>query len=309
MKVYAVKHIDSSVIENSRSGGIFTALSNLCLVDGVVYGCVLNEKLEAIHIKAMDTSDRDRMRGSKYVQSNMRDCFTEIKTYLDDNRKVLFSGTSCQVAGLKSFLQKDYDNLLCVDIVCHGVPSPLLLKSYLEYMGNVESIDFRNKKEFGWRDHVESLKIGDKTVNTRIWTTVFYSGNALRPSCYECKYKSISHPGDITIGDYWGIETAAPEFDDNKGVSLVLVNNSKGMKAFEAVKDALTFKETKIEDSMQRAFVRSEERPKERDKFWKLYHKKGFAGIAKEYASDPSFLNKIVVKVKNKVNRMMKNVD
>lgn len=123
MTVYAVKHKDDEVIANSRSGGIFTALSDIYLEGGFVYGCILNEHFEAVHIGASDKKDRDMMRGSKYVQSNIGDSFRTIKHQLDNNHKVLFSGTSCQVAGLKSFLQKEYSNLICVDIVCHGVPS------------------------------------------------------------------------------------------------------------------------------------------------------------------------------------------
>ena len=147
----------------------------------------------------------------------------------------------CLIAGLKKYLKVDYDNLLCVDIICHGVPSPLVWKKYLKYQeqinnGKVISVDFRNKKDFGWKKHIESLVIEKNknkiNINSEIFTNFFYSHNILRPSCYKCPYKDIKHPGDITIGDYWGIEKAAPGFNDNKGVSLVLINNHIYFKTY-----------------------------------------------------------------------------
>ncbi len=283
MTVYAVKHKDDEVIENSRSGGVFTALSDIYLDGGFVYGCVLNEDFEAVHIGVSEKKDRDRMRGSKYVQSNIGESFRMIKQQLDDNYKVLFSGTSCQVAGLKGFLQKEYSNLLCVDIVCQGVPSPKVWKSYIQSYANIKSVDFRNKKDFGWREHVETVATEGKIINSKIWTNIFYGGSALRPACYECQYKSCDHPGDITIADYWGIEKVAPEYDDNKGVSLVLVNTAKGEYYFELCKKSIMWKESCLEDSMQRSFIRPEERPKEREKFWKDYNSKNFSYMARKY--------------------------
>ena len=154
---------------------------------------------------------------------------------------MLFSGTSCQVDGLKKYLGKEYDNLFCVDIVCHGVPSKKIWDAYLHWQeqkkrSKVARVDFRNKKDYGWHDHVETFYFeSGKSTSSRIFRNLFYGHMILRPSCYECPYKSIMHPGDITIADYWGIEKAAPEFDDNKGVSLVLVNNEVGERILELV--------------------------------------------------------------------------
>ena len=306
MNVYAVKHRDENVVVESRSGGIFTALSDLYLSDGVVYGCVLDDNLNAVHIRATNSIDRDKMRGSKYVQSSMNECFKQIKNDLDSNQKVLFSGTTCQVAGLKKYLKKEYDSLLCVDIVCHGVPSPIIWQSYLQYNGNVSAADFRNKKDHGWREHIETLQIGNEKKDSKVFTSLFYSGIILRPSCYECPLKNINHPGDITIGDYWGIEKAAPEFDDNKGTSLVLVNTEKGKKAFEEVSASILYKETTIENAMQRAFIRPEYRPDSRDKFWKEYKTKGFNYIVKKYSCEQSWYRKYLAKAKSVVRKIVK---
>jgi len=302
-KVYAVQHKNEGVRVASRSGGIFTAVSDHVLGQkGVIYGCVLIDDFEAIHIRADSKDGRDRMRGSKYIQSSIRDTYKDAKKDLLGDRKVLFSGTSCQVAGLKSFLGKEYSNLLCIDIVCHGVPSPTVWKKYLEWRegkakAKVVAVDFRNKKEFGWRDHVETLNMDSgERVSSSIFKELFYEHNILRPCCYECPFKSVMHPGDITIADYWGIEKAAPEFDDNKGVSLVLVNNDKGATVFENVKEDLAWKQTRIEDSMQSPLIAPFSKPVSREQFWEDFRRRDFAYIAKKYGGYGT-MNKIRKKI------------
>lgn len=138
----------------------------------------------------------------------------------------------------------------------------------------VAGVNFRNKREFGWRDHVETLYFENgKSTSSRVFKDLFYGHTVLRPSCYECPYKSVMHPGDITIADYWGIEKAAPEFDDNKGVSLVLVNNEAGEKAFEKVKERLIWKQTKLEDSLQPPLKAPFPKPENRNQFWSDFEK------------------------------------
>lgn len=261
-KLYALKHKNEEVRMASRSGGIFTALSDYVLENqGVIYGCVLNEHFEAVHIRAKTAEERNRMRGSKYVQSNIGDAYRQVKKDLKDGKMVMFTGTSCQIAGLQGFLRTEYSNLLLVDIVCHGVPSPLLLKKYIDWQSqkkgkDIVFFDFRNKKDFGWDHNVETLYFSDQSkLDSYVYTQMFYKHIFLRSSCFKCPYKQILHPGDITIADYWGIDKAAPGFNDNKGVSLVMVNNDKGMEYFEKVRDAVDCCETKIEDSMQHPFV------------------------------------------------------
>lgn len=289
-KVFAVLHRDETVRAASRSGGIFTALSDVVLDQGgTVYGCVLNERFEAVHVRADNKADRDRMRGSKYIQSRMDGTYKNVRQDLVAGRKVLFSGTSCQVAGLKGYLGKQYANLLCVDIVCHGVPSPKVWKTYLTWQqtrrrSKIKQVDFRNKGKFGWRNHIETLCFENgRTVNSRVFTNLFYGHCILRPCCYECPYKSVIHPGDITIADYWGIEKAAPEFDDDKGVSLVLVNNEKGEEAFCAVKNRIRWKKTRIEDSMQPPLKAPFPAPENREKFWNDFQHRSFGSVAGRY--------------------------
>lgn len=300
-EVYAVKHKNESIRAASRSGGVFTALSDDVLKSGgVVYGCALDEDFSAVHIRAQDFSERDRMRGSKYVQSKLGETFKSVRTDLEQGRRVLFSGTSCQVAGLKNFLNRDYSNLLCVDILCLGVPSPKIWREYMNWKRNklsdkVVGVDFRNKKDFGWREHVETLELSNgEKINSKVFPNFFHTHNIIRPSCYECPFKSIMHPGDITIADYWGIEKAAPKFDDNKGVSLVLINNDKGNELFESVKNNIEWQRTKIEDSIQPALIKPFERPRNREKFWDDFNNKDFEYVARKYGT-VSLIKKIKI--------------
>lgn len=310
--VYAVKHKNFDIRMASRSGGVFTAFSDCILSEnGVVYGCVLNENFEAEHIRADNENDRNRMRGSKYIQSNLGDTFRQVKNDLQNGKKVLFSGTSCQIAGLKGFLQKDYaKQLLCVDVVCYGVPSSLVWKKYLEWQEKknnavVINADFRNKKDFGWADHIETLTFASDNkpnkINSKIFRELFSGKLILRPACYKCPYKDIMHPADITIADYWGIDKASPGFNDNKGVSLVLINNKFGEIIFDKISASLEYRVCKIEDSMQPALKAPFSEPENRSKFWKDFRTKDFGYIVKKYGTKG-----FIFKVKKKLRKIFK---
>lgn len=304
---YAVKHQTLAIRMASRSGGMFTALSNETLKNGgSVYGCVLNEEFLAVHIRADNVSARDKMRGSKYIQSNISCIFPLVKEDLQNDKHVLFSGTSCQIAGLKKYLGRDYPKLLCVDIVCHGVPSSIVWKSYLSYMETkhkspVKAAEFRNKKDFGWKSHVETLffENGNK-ISSKIFTSLFYSHIFLRPSCYCCPYKDIIHPGDITLADYWGIDKAAPGFNDDKGVSLVLLNNKKGTNAFDIVKGKIVFYPTRIEESLQPPLLHPFNAPLDRKIMWVLFYKTNFSNFMKFY-----YMREFIKRIKNKIHRVV----
>lgn len=306
---YAVKHKDEEIRSKSRSGGIFTAISDAVLDSGgTVYGCIMTKDFRVLHVRADDKETRNKMRGSKYVQSSLGNTFKEVKEDLENNLNVLFSGTSCQIAGLRAYLNKEYKNLICVDIVCHGVPSPLIFKKYIEfqennYKGKCVGFDFRNKDKFGWAEHIETLfiKKDDKIteIDSRLFTELFYSHNILRPSCYKCPYKSIYHPGDITIADFWGIDKAVPGFNDNKGVSLVLINNPKGIELFNSIKLELMYHECKIEQCLQPPLVKAYPPPKTRRMFWYDFYILPFRIVVKKYAV-------IIAELKNKKNKIIK---
>lgn len=312
--VYAVIHKDEEVRMKSRSGGIFTAISDYVFDnEGIVYGCILDDKFDALHIRASSFDDRNRMRGSKYIQSRMGTVFKQIKNDMENGKLVLFSGTSCQVAGLRNYIGNNDDNLICVDIVCHGVPSNLVWQKYLEWISSktgkkITDVTFRDKNKFGWRSHFETIYFEDNsTKSLDLFKELFYGHCILRPSCYTCPFKSINHPGDITIADYWGIEHNAPEFDDNKGVSLVLVNSQKGKELFTNVKDVINWKETNIKNSMQQPLIAPFPKPKYRDAFWRDLRTRDFEYILKKYTSY-GILKKIRKKVGNIKRKILRKV-
>lgn len=310
MNTYIVKQKDIKSRMKSRSGGVFAAVSDKVLdAGGIVYGCALDEDFNAYHRRAVTKEERDLFRGSKYVQSDMKDAMKQVLEDLKAGKMVLFSGTPCQVSGMKAICPKNCkDNLLCMDIVCHGVPSPAVWNSYKEYMqkkyhGKITAVDFRNKRNHGWWEHIESVKINGFEVDSQIYKNLFYEHNVLRDCCYECPYKSLERKGDITIADAWGIAKAAPEFDDNNGVSLVLVNSEKGQDWLEKALEDCTYEMCDIADYMQEPFVRSFPKPANYDMFWSTYFAKDFDEIIKVNYEDS-----LKTHMKWRIKRMVKAV-
>lgn len=286
MNAYIAKHIRYHVRMESRSGGAFTAFSDVILsLHGTVYGCELNRKLMAVHVRAENAAERDRLRGSKYVQSNMNGCLVQVLSDLQNGRYVLFTGTPCQVAGLYAYLKAkhaDLEKLYTCTILCHYVTSPLLLEEYLrkcerKWGGKVRNIDFRNKKKFGWSEHWATVLVRDQEHDSTEYTILFYSGVATRECCFHCPYKSETLPGNIVLADAWGVQTEAPEFHDNKGVSLVLVNDEKGKRLFDLAKKDLTCQLVNFTSyNKQKAFHEPYPRPNIKDDFWKEYYKHSY---------------------------------
>lgn len=290
-KIYIVKHKDIKVRMASRSGGIFTALSDVVLTEnGVVYGCAVNAKNQAEHRRAVSKEGRDSFRGSKYVQSNMKDCFKCVGDDLNSGVPVLFSGTACQVSGLKECLGDQVEKLLTIDIVCHGVPSPAVWSAFLKYMenkyhGKVSSVNFRDKR-YGWMAHFESVIINGHKRVADYYRAIFYKHYSLRPCCYECPYANIDRTADITIADAWGIDRKHSYFNDDKGVSLVILNTEKGAYYFEKAKDDLEIVEVKLDDYMQPNLRSPSQRPVDRDQFWCDFRKNGFDFVSHNYGDN-----------------------
>lgn len=309
--LYAVKHKDENTRLSSKSGGMFTAISDYVLnKHGVVYGCVLSpDDLQICHVRATNQSERNAMRGSKYVQSNMGKVFADIKRDLDNNLMVLFSGTSCQVAGLHAYLNREYENLICVDIICHGVSSPLVWNKYIDWQSRnnksrVVQFDFTNKIDFGWSNSQETIYFENGTkLNGRYFTELFYTNATLRPCCYKCPYKSIHHPGDITIGDFWGIEKTVPEFADNKGISMVLLNNYKAVDIFDSISSQLDYVKTDFNEfNLQKTLIEPYDRPKIRKQLWKDLYNKDFPHVLKKY-TQPGLASNLINQISLYFNR------
>lgn len=299
-KIFAFKHNNYYVRTHSQSGGAFTAFSDEIIKNGgAVYGCVMTDNHMAIHKKAETFEERDEMRGSKYIQSDMGEIFSNVKHDLSLGKQVMFTGTPCQIDALKLFLKTDYDNLLCIDIVCHGVPSPLIWTSYLSWLEkeyNAKSIPIKSKfrnKDFGWDSHIETLKLkkenGKETeINSEIFKELFYKEYILRPSCYQCPYTSLHRPGNITIADFWMINNILPGINDNKGLSMVLVNDEKGETLFNTCKKEFFFQEVKLGGNLQRPLREPAKKPNNRKEFWTDWNQKGFSYIVEKYVTNKS---------------------
>lgn len=309
MKAFAVKNKNTTTRLRSRSGGVFPALSDFILnQNGSVYGCILNSKLEAVHTQALNKPERDEMCGSKYVQSCKSDMFKLVKSDLKSGKHVLFSGTPCEIDGLKSYLSHtDKSRLVLIDIVCHGVPSPLLWKKYLNFVEcktgqKVIKADFRNKKDFGWASNIETLYLSDGTTyNSRDYASIYYSHYPLRPSCSRCPYKSLQRCADITLADCWGIDKYQPEFNDNKGVSLILINTSKGNEIFQSVVSQFDAIEVDIKNFLQAPLDHSFKVNKhKRELFWKKLHEKSFTYIVAKYGA-----NSLEEKIKRSLHKLL----
>lgn len=246
VKAYACYLRDDNKRMNSSSGAVFSALSSYIFsVNGVVYGVAMaDDCCSAVFISVTDEEGLKKLRGSKYLQAKIGDTYKNVKKDLLDGKTVLFTGTGCQINGLKNFLQKDYNNLICVDVICHGVPSPELWRKYVYYQekknkGKLEYVNFRCKDEswtnFGMKEIIQGKKLKKKFISKDIdpYMLMFLRDYCLRPSCYECIAKKVKK-SDITIADFWGIHRVATEMNDGKGTSLVLIRSEHGKQVFNS---------------------------------------------------------------------------
>ena len=289
---YAVQGKDK-LRKESSSGGVFSVLADYILSGkGYICGAEYTEnKITVRHVIITHKSDLLRLRGSKYIQSEIGTVYQQLKEKLLTGAPVLFVGCPCQVAGLKSFLGKEYDNLITADLVCHGVPSHLVFEKFIKELPNqseIVSVNFRQKKKYGWTHALQiEYKKGEEYYKPR-WECDFYKafldGLAMRKSCGRCRFNKLPRQGDFTLGDFWGIEKEYKEFDDNKGVSLVLLNTAKAKEIFEVCKRKfIRFEHVDIElarKSNGNVFASSKEHW-ERDRFMKIIQKYSFSSSYK----------------------------
>lgn len=250
-EVYGVKNKDQDVLKQSTSGGVFTVISDYILENGGrVYGCILNDKLEAVHVGVSDKEKRNLMRDSKYVQSDIHLTFEQVYKDLENGKKVLFTGTPCQTAAIYKYCENspNIDNLYICDIICHGVASPGLFKNHLEYIERknktkIINIKFRDK-ELGWnKDNKRRLKFhlknGDIYYDDLYYKMYFNYNIISRPACSDCQYCKTDRISDFTMGDFWGIDKVFKNYSYKEGVSLLLVRSKKAKELIESVKDKI----------------------------------------------------------------------
>lgn len=298
---------DNKLKNNASSGGIFPLLAKYIIEEnGIVIGASL-EHNELIHVAIESIKDLDKLKGSKYLQSSLGELFSYIESNVK-KRKILFVGTPCQVAGLKSFIKKDYDNLICVDLFCHGVPSPKVYKKYVleiekKYNDKLITYKFRDKST-GWDTYSCSGKFTKKEIkephHVNDYMKIFLSDVALRESCYNCKFKLGNKYSDLTLGDFWGVDQFYPEMYKKDGVSAIIVNSTKGAEIFEQIKTDLEYKNCKIEEILFKnpVLVTSSKRPMTREKFFNELNDKNISELSKKYNKNKkNILKKIIDKI------------
>lgn len=310
-KIYALYNSNATTRMASSSGGVFGQLAIDSLAEGaIIYGAEYDENLKVVHRGHDNATDADRFRGSKYVQSDMQGIYREIRMHLISGRKVLFSGTPCQVAGLKAYLRRDYDNLLTVDILCHGTPSPLVFADYIRFINkyspsNLNGI-FMKDKTFGWgyqnlRLYFRNGRTEFNTVVSNLWNKIFYDHIANRPACQACRWTNLNRAGDLTIGDFWGIEKCHPDIKTEHGVSLLFLNTSKGLSSWERICSNFEYIESNTEECMQPVLCRPTQEAPDRKIFWTEYQQKGF-----EYTMRHRYGISIFALIKNYLLQLIK---
>lgn len=293
---WAARARDGELRMKSSSGGVFSLLAEDTLAaGGAVSGAAMTPDCKSVrHVMVTDSQGLDALRTSKYLQSETGGCFRQVREELARGRRVLFSGTPCQIDGLKSFLGRDYDNLLCMEVICHGVPSPALWKKYAEYIEKrggapLTGVNFRHKicgwLTFGFRLENSKRRVLYSTLKNNPYFRMFLLNYCLRPSCYRCPSKGLDRRADLTLGDFWGIENVAPELHDDTGTSLVLVHTPKGAEALAGVLDRAEAKRVDLAAALEgnSAMLRSAARPPERDIFFADMNALSFPALRRKY--------------------------
>jgi len=311
-KAYACYNKDEVTRLKSSSGGIFSLIAKYVLKQkGVVFGASFDENFQLVHTYTESEDEIYKFRGSKYVQSKIGHSYSLAKKYLEDDRIVLFTGTPCQIDGLKSFLKKDYEDLITQDIVCHGVPSPKVWEKYKSEVAKghkIINVSFRDKSK-GWSNGSLKIDFDDGTSfsqlgSDNIYIRGFIKNLYLRPSCFDCHSKSIHRNSDITLADFWGIQNIAPELNDEKGISLILINSVIGQKILDDIKSKVVYKEVGIEDSFRYnpcAYQSTIINPK-RDTFLRELDNISFIQLLKKFGND-----KFNIRIKTKIKRLLNN--
>lgn len=293
ISVTAARNKDTSVLNSSQSGGVFSALAKSVIHEGgVVYGAAYDSDMTVSHKRSETLEGCNAFRGSKYVQSEMGDIFLQVRKDLEEGRKVLFSGTPCQVAGLLAFVPTKFQSgLVTVDFICHGVPSPYVWRDYLDYMkrkGNLVSAVFRDKSAGGWKVHAESFGYDDgRQVFRETYKVLFYKNVMLRHSCAVCPYDYSRRKSDVTIADFWGVEEVLPQFDGNQGTSMIISMTEKGRDLVSAVLNELVTERADLPlDFFSRRnpnLLRPAKIYHERQMFEDVYTEKGFLHAARRW--------------------------
>lgn len=310
---YAVMNKDAAVRAESSSGGLFTLLAETVLErGGVVFGAAFDDALDVVHTVVKSKEELAKLRGSKYVQSRLGHSFQQVKEYLDNGTPVFFSGTPCQVEGLHRYLRKPYDHLITQDMICHGVPSPMAWRKYVQgqekkYGAKIGDVSFRYKlpswRRYSLRMQFSNGKTYTATRSQDPFMRSFLQDLTLRPSCYRCAFKKVSRVSDVTLADFWGIQDCLPDLDDDRGTSLVICHTEKAGALFESIKDRILFAPADLQKAIghNRAMCYPAPLPPAREAFMDDIRHKPFKKAVDQYCRKPSLLLRAVRKLKRLV--------
>ncbi len=300
-ELYGAVHRDEQVLMQSASGAAFPAIVEaFCDEDTAVFGAQYDEGMKVCHSFVIGKGKIGKFKKSKYVQSDTGETFRQAKEFLEQGKKVLFTGTPCQISGLKAFLRKEYENLLTVDLICHGVASPALLADYLalmeeKYHQKVTGVDMRTKKKVrGYWSYLNlSTALEDGTVRYDLFSKAFlgiYLKNlGYRDSCFSCPFYQIPRVSDFTIGDLWGAEKFVPELTDGRGISLILANSDKGKRLLPQLEQVMVLKPVSLDNAVKQNpnLVRATIRKPEEDAFWEMRRSQPAEQVLRQYGLPP----------------------
>lgn len=323
LNVYACYNKNKNIRLSSSSGAVFSSLAEYVFEQqGVIYGVSMTEDCySAEFIRVIDNEGLIKLRGSKYLQAKVGNTYKHVRNDLIAGKLVLFTGTGCQINGLKGFLGKEYNNLICVDVICHGAPSPALWEKYARHQeklngGKLKNINFRckdvNWSDFGMKETLDKIPSGEEkrlyiSKDQDCYMQMFLKDYCLRPSCYQCISKSVKL-SDLTIADFWGINDVAPEMNDGWGTSLVLVRTKKGKDILENVSNNLIMKAVSYEEGVRNnpAEYISCYKPTQRDTFFEDMHNMSFEELEKKYTVPIKVT--VLGKIKRKIKRIVKSI-
>lgn len=313
-RAYACINKDQEIRMQSTSGGIFTLLATAIInKGGVIFGASFNDEFGVYHTYGETIEDLAKFRSSKYLQSDIGLSYRKAKEFLDEGRYVLFTGTPCQIEGLNIFLGKEYEKLYLQDIICHGVPSPLIWKTYKEYReskvkSRLSKMSFRSKKEEGWESYHVDMKFENNdeySINhsNDIYMKAFLKHLTLRESCTNCRFKKNNRLSDVTLADFWGIKDIDIDMSDEKGTSLVIVNSKKGQQLMDEIGDLMICKEVTFEKAISGnpSFNTVSKLNLNSDKFFEEVNCNNFEKVVNKYIPKKNILNKIINKIKRKI--------
>lgn len=300
--------------KNGSSGGMFQTIAEYVINQGgIVFGARFDNEWNVIHDYTDHIEGLKVFCGSKYLQSRIGDCYRQAKSFLDNGKTVLFSGTPCQIHGLKRYLKKEYTNLLTIDFICHGVPSPKVWQSYINYntckkgleKKHISDIYFRDKAT-GWKQYSLTIRqqlgaIASTPFRYDSYMQLFLKDYILRPSCYNCKFKNGANLSDITLGDFWGVSDIHPEWDDDKGLSILLANSSKGTETVSKL-DSIVIHPLSLKDCVHKnpSYKCGAKEPINRNAFWNSFNRKGYYGAM-------SFLKRIQPSAFSRIKQRVKS--